>query len=272
VKKESDVSINWEDYLQLFDEDTYPLTKNLDKGKYNDIVNEFFKGIIGDVTQESVKIGDKKITCDKYTLQFDLAETMEFGFKILDEMVEDEDAKEAIYEIIDKVSEKIIENKDYTYFDRTEEEFKEEIQKFKNDYEKMLDELDGKSIMERLTKEAGFDIGEIKDITKEAGINIKAHVFIDKNDNVRKNDFIIDIHDANTDSKIGLKYETVINSINKKIDFKGIDKSNSVNPIELSEEQLQELVEDIQKTIMSKFLTNPFLGQLMGQFTGGQIF
>ncbi|GMQ60378.1 hypothetical protein AN1V17_47780 [Vallitalea sediminicola] len=271
LKEETDISINWKDYLELLDKDNYPSAKQIDRSKYNKLTSEFVKGILGDVTKESVRIGDENINCDKYPIQFDYVKMMEFTMKIMDEMVTDEDAKAFIYEVIDKVSEKIIANEDYTYFEMTEEEFKNGIEDFKNNYEEMLEELDGKSILEKLAEEGEFDINALPEL-KEAGINVSADLYIDKNNNIRKIDFIEEINDTETNMKMGVKFEAVINSINKKLEFKGIDKSTSVNPIELDQQQLEKLIVDMQNTIMSKIMTNPFLSQFMGQFTGGQTF
>ncbi|WP_273323588.1 hypothetical protein [Vallitalea guaymasensis] len=271
IKDETDVSINWKDYLELLDKENYPSAKKIDESKYNKLASEFVKEILGDVTKESVRIGDQNISCDKYPLQLDYAKIMEFGFKIMDEMVTDEDAKAFVYEVVDKVSEKIIANEDYTYFDITEEEFKNGIEEFKSNYEDMLDELDGKSILEKMAEEEGFDINTLPDLM-EAGINIKADVFVDKNNTIRKVDFIEEISDTQTNMKMGVKMECVINSINKKLKFNGIDKSEGVNPIELDQQQIEELIVEMQSTIMGKVMTNPFLSQLIGQFSGGQMY
>ncbi|MCT4688153.1 hypothetical protein [Vallitalea sp.] len=269
IKEKTDISIDWKDYLELLDKDNYPSAKNIDKSKYNELTSEFVKGILGNITKESVRVGDKNISCDKYPLQFDYSKMMEFVFKIMDEMVTDKDAKAFIYEVVDKVSEKIIANEDYTYFDITEEEFKNGIEEFKNNYEDMLDELDGKTILQKMAEE-GFDINTLTDLM-EAGINIKADVFVDKNNTIRKVDFIEEINDTKANMKMGVKLECVINSIDKKLEFNGVDKSEGVNPIELDQQQIEELIVEMQNTIMGKVMTNPFLSQLIGQFSGGQM-
>jgi hypothetical protein len=263
LNEEANIKFNYKSYLELLDNDKYPSLKNIDEDKYVSLFEQFVTDILGEVTKEEVKIGDDNLNLDKYSLDFDMAKTMEFYIKLLDEIVKDKEAKAFIYELIDNVSEIVIKNEDYKLMNITKEEFTTSIEEIKNQLEDMVTELDGKSILEKISEEQGVDFANLPDM-EEMGIAIKYNVFIDKKDNIRKMDIIEDIDNAEIGMKMGVNGEMIINSINKKIEFKGINQDEGVNLLELNEEELNQLMLDIQNNVMSKIMLNPIFSTLFG--------
>ncbi|GKX29555.1 hypothetical protein SH1V18_20350 [Vallitalea longa] len=243
LKEENIKTINYKDYIELFEEINGYLLE-IDNSKYKDIYKDFLKGTIKNVKKESIKIGDQKINCDRYQLEFSYIELMDFAQKFINKVFKDENNRKSVYELVDKIAEKIIENEDYTYFDMSEEEFKSKIDELKNNYEKVSDELDSR------IKE--FAETQIDAEIMEFNINL----YIGKNNTIRKIDLTQDIIGEVENMKMSLRLEAIINSMNRKLEFSGIDESNSVNLSNLNEQDIQQLIMDIENSVQSKF---PFI-------------
>lgn len=246
LNEENIKTINYQDYIELFEEVSGYLL-NIDNSKYEDLYKDFLKGTIKDVKKESIKISNENVSCDRYQIEFSYIELMDFTQKFMDKMLKDEANKKNAYELIDKIATKIIENEDYTYFDMSEEEFSKLIDEMKDNFAKISEEFD-----DRIK-----ELAETK--LDENLLKFRINLYIGKNNTIRKIDLIEDVNTNIENMKMSLRIEILINSMNKKLEFNGIDQSNSVNLIELNEQELQQLVIDITNSVQGKF---PFFEQV----------
>lgn len=254
-------------YMDLFDLSTYESLKDLNDKVMNEPVKAFIKENLKTVTKEAVKIGDTSVKCTKYPISFTGSEGMKLSLEILENFLKDDKSREFLLEVVDGFSEAIITENAYADLEVTEEEFKAGVEKARkaiNDFSK-----EGMTL-EDIFKEANADMDFAQ--TKMAmefalsKLEITMDIYLDKNNKLRKVDIIegFDMSDVGIDFEF--KISTVINSFDKKLDFKGIDKDNAINPLQLSEEEMLELQMQIEATVQKNILANPYLQGLMGGF------
>ncbi|QUI23157.1 zinc ribbon domain-containing protein [Vallitalea pronyensis] len=253
--------------LDLFDLSTYESFKDLDENIMNKPVKAFIKENLKTVSKEAIKIGDTSVKCTKYPISFTGSEAMELGIEVIENFLKDEKSRALLLEVIDGFAEGIANENAYDEFDMTEEEFKAGMDKVKemiNDFGK-----EGMTLEDIFAQaNADMEYAQMKMAMELmlTRLNIDMDIYLDKNNKIRKMDVMqgFDMREMGVD--LELKVSTVINSFDKKIDFKGIDKENSINPLKMSEEELLELEMQIEETIQKNALENPYLQGLMGGF------
>ncbi|MCT4597921.1 MAG: hypothetical protein N4A50_08630 [Vallitalea sp.] len=268
LNEEIGLEINWKDYLELLNPDTYSTIDKINTEEYMNMYTDFMKELLGTVTTETVKINDDSVSCSKYPMELDYAKTFEFGMKVLDKMATDENVKAFVYEVIDKVVEKVIANEDYVVMNLTKEEIEESVNKFKDEYEELLSDLDGKTILEKISEMDGM---QHKNLSKELfdqfdkmGITVKSNIYVDNKTNIRKVNVTEEIDNSEVGIKFGIEADMIVNSINKSIEFDGVDKEKAINVLELSEEEMQQIMTEIQANVLKQVMTNPIFSQMGG--------
>lgn len=246
--------ITWDGFYETLQEDsnlpidiksklsTKEILESIDKidiDKYEGLYKGFIKEIIKETKKESIKIGNDNVDCEKYNLQFTYLEVADFSLQFMNKVLGDKNNTERANDLIDSISNYIISREQYVYFDMTEEEFENKIKEYKEDPNKLIEDLN--------------KVYEKMDRSKAEYINFDVDVYIDNDNTIRKVDALYEINGEATNTKLDIRHVTTINSINQELEFDGIDKTNTLNLLELDLYEMQQLIMDITNNVQDKF-------------------
>ncbi len=260
IKEETGEDINYKSYLTLFDLENYDTYNAIEFTNYENIFKTFLTEKIEDIGKATVELGDKSSKLSRYTLTYDYEDSITLIADIADEILKDEKVKAFIFEVIDKASSLVIENEDYPEY-LTEEEFTASIQELKDEYDSYIESLGDNSILSEIFGYEGADLNEIFD---QMNVVIQQDMYVDKNSHLKKVELTQTIEQLIDGMVMSMTVKAdTIYDLDSKLDFIEVDRDNVVDILNMSEQELEDLLYEIQGNVTSQVITNPIFSQFM---------
>ncbi|TCK97834.1 hypothetical protein EDC19_0236 [Natranaerovirga hydrolytica] len=256
VLQETGMQISFDEYIKLATSiNELDSVKNFDGEKYVDVIKNILEDHLIVEDNQQVVINNQEIKGDKYSLELDFVDIMNMNLEVLGVLIEDDQIIVILDELINAVVDTLEETGDAAYImDHTTldmlREFSSDAEMIKNEmsheYTQMLEEMDN-------------ELDEF-----EGYLSYHYDYYIKGNDiegYITTVSMGLDDFNGEGRANITIGTETIVKSINKNINFSGIDYTNGVNLFDLSEEEMESIMYEIQGNLMLFLMFNGDLFQ-----------
>jgi hypothetical protein len=256
IREETGVQITVQEYIQLLTELQKDI-KNLNAETY---VNVFKEGISPNLTitkNQSIQINGNEVKGDLYAVELDINDLMVISMNLMQVILEDEDLFDMADQFVNKFVDTLEETGDAEsmYLDSfTLQEIRDAIDFVRINKEYLLENISTEF-------ESEMELNEEQ-------INYTYNFYLNDNQ-VKALDARVSMSvvDPMTYENIylSLAAQTVIESINNKISFTGMDKANGLNIVTLTEQDIENITAEITGNAMG-LLFNPAISEILGEF------
>ncbi|TCT16824.1 hypothetical protein EDC18_101120 [Natranaerovirga pectinivora] len=259
IKDETGMQLTLDQYIStVFDIKNTKSIKNFKGDTYSNVIKDVLENLLIVTKGESIEINNKTIKGDKYTLDLDYNQIMALSISLLEIAIEDEQIIVIIEDIMNRFIDVLEDTGDINYLPIDRDSLNN-IREIGNEL-KIIQEMYSPDLLNLY-----FDSQLVDDLP---GINYLYDFYIKGND-LKAISLLstISVENPYDGSYIFLEIESLTNieSINKNINFSGIDKVNGHNISELTDEDMENIMFEVQMKLFSLLLINPSLQEIMGE-------